>query len=140
MEARDGLGCPAPPEVVRFLKGKTRERKLGLYAVVCCGRIWEIIPEPCSPQAVKISERYADGSANYEQLEAAFMAADRGSSGQLEAVDMVPDWSKPVWLRLRSWHALNAARLSAHPEMRGLADGTATAAALAGAGSGEDFW
>jgi len=140
MTEAEWLDCTDPPEMVKFLQGKASERKLRLFAVACCRRIWDSITEPCSRQAVKISERYADGSANYEQLEAAFMAADRASSGQLEAVVMVPDWSKPVWLRLRSWHALDAARLSAHPEMRGLADGTAAAAAMAGAGSGENLW
>jgi hypothetical protein len=75
---------------------------------------------------VEAGERYADSKATFEELEAAFLTADeihsRGS------------WQLDV---------LDAARLAAHPEERGLADETATAAAAAmasGASGVQDYW
>src|SRR5260370_235381 len=123
MTEAEWLTCQDLREMLEYLRGKASDRRLRLFAVACCRRIWDRIAEKSSRQAIKISERYADGRATFEELEAAFMAADRTHGNAL-----------------RQWHALDAARLAAHPEMRGLADGTATAAAMAGAESVADFW
>jgi hypothetical protein len=114
--------------MLAFFDGKASERKLRLFAAACCRRIWDGIPELCSRPAVEISESYADGRANDKELEAAFLAADRAHSTTL----LHESWSTRLFR--------DAARLAAHPEIRGLADGTATAAAMAAAGRGEDFW
>ncbi len=128
MTEAEWLSCTDPNQMLRFLQGRATNRKLRLFAVACCYRVWDHLTDPYSWQAVQISERYADGRANDEELVAAFLAADRAYSTQ----------RRPGGLP--TWHALDAARLAAHPEMRGLADGTATAAAMARAGSGGDFW
>lgn len=125
MNEAEWLGCTDPKAMLRFLRGKGSDRKLRLFACACCRRIWDRIPEQCSRQAVQISENYADGGADDEELEAAFTTADRASGSPREP---------------GNWHALDAARLAAHPEMRGLPDGTAVAAAMAGADGGGDFW
>jgi hypothetical protein len=122
------LGCTDPAKMLHFLQGKTSERKLRLFAVACCRRIWDRMTERSSRHAVRIGERYADGKATFEEREAAFSAADRAFSAPL------------IQRGLATWHAADAARQAAHPEMGGLADGTATAAAMAGAGSTGDFW
>jgi hypothetical protein len=75
---------------------------------------------------VEIGESYADGEASFEELEAAFLAADQ--------IHSRGSWQLDV---------LDAARLAAHPEERGLADETATAAAAAmasGASGVQDYW
>jgi hypothetical protein len=121
--------CADLDELLWFLQdsGRTTDRKLRLFACACCRRIWERLCERCSRQAVEIAERYADGKASFEELEAAFLAADRV-------------WTTPTSREGRpEYHALDAARLAAHPEMRGLADGTATSAAMAVHERGQDF-
>src|SRR5262249_48911936 len=90
--------------------------------------IWELITVEQSRKSVEVSERFADGMATSKELERAFISADRihdASGGGLGHLD-----------------ALDAARLSAHPLVRGLADSTALAAAmaLARANVGGDLW
>jgi pSer/pThr/pTyr-binding forkhead associated (FHA) protein len=120
--------CREPEAMFVFLwdGGKLPERKGRLFAAACCRRIWGVITEPCGREAATTAERYADGQASLEELEAAFAAADRAFASGLQG-------------GLRAWNALDATRLAAHPEIRGLADGTATAAAMA-AGEGDETW
>jgi hypothetical protein len=124
----DWDSCTDPQVMLAFLRhnGKLSERKARLFAVACCRRIWSRIPAGYSRQAVETSERYADGEVSFEELEAAFLAADRVHSRGSWQLD-----------------TLDAARLAAHPETRGLADETAAAAAAAmasGASGVQDYW
>ena len=128
MTEHEWVACVDPRPMLEFLQNKASERKLRLFAVACCRCIWDSITDDCSREAVETSERYADHRANFVELEAAFLAADRLYS------------NPPGYEGLARWHSRDAARLAAHPEIRGLADGTAIAAAMAEAARGSDFW
>src|SRR5207302_415078 len=65
------LTCNDPTPMLEFLRGKVSDRKLRLFACACCRRIWRSLRKTRSRKAVEVAERYAEGSAVVEQLEAA---------------------------------------------------------------------
>jgi hypothetical protein len=69
------LECTYPEKLLIFLRGKASARKLRLFAVACCRRIWDILQDPRSRAAVEAAERFADGDAPGEELRSAFDAA-----------------------------------------------------------------
>src|SRR5262249_46258283 len=66
------LTCKDTQKKLEFLRGKASDRKLRLFNVGCCRRIWSLIATEPSKKAVEVSEKYADGSATFEDLRAAW--------------------------------------------------------------------
>jgi hypothetical protein len=70
MNEAEWLACPDHTPMLDFLRGKAGDRKLRLFAVACCRRIWHLIvqeDERC-PKAVEAAEQYTDGQATREEL------------------------------------------------------------------------
>jgi hypothetical protein len=67
------LSCTDPQEMLEALRaaGAATDRKLRLFAVACCRRIWNVIRDKQSKAAVECSEKNADGQIGKEQLVAA---------------------------------------------------------------------
>src|SRR5947209_2902345 len=53
------------------LPGTVSERKLRLFSVACCRRIWALLPDGRCRRAVEVAQQYADGTATRAQLVAA---------------------------------------------------------------------
>jgi hypothetical protein len=68
MTEADWLTCDDPGPMLEHLRGQASARKLRLFAMACDRRIWHLLGDQRSREAVEGAERYADGSVNDEQL------------------------------------------------------------------------
>jgi hypothetical protein len=67
--------CKSPARMLRYLEGRTSERKLRLFACACCRRLWPWLTGEGSRQAIEVLERQADGPVPTREWEVARAAA-----------------------------------------------------------------
>jgi hypothetical protein len=72
MTEAEWLACANPTPMLHFVRGRASDRKLRLFAVACCRRIWDKLPGETCHRAVELAERFADGHAPVEELATAF--------------------------------------------------------------------
>ena len=96
MTEAEWLGSTIPRAMLMSLEDRAKtgqlNRKLRLFACACVRRAWHLVVHDRSRAAVEVAERYADGLATPEELDAAYdgsssAASDLYVSGGLQAED-----------------------------------------------------
>jgi len=76
---RNASGIEAISQIVNVKDREVGAPQLRLFAVACCRRIWDLIPDPRSQFAVETAEQYARGEVDTRRLELARQAAPYNS-------------------------------------------------------------
>src|SRR5947209_7195085 len=101
MTESEWLSCTDAICMLEFLRGKVSDRKLRLFACAFCRRIWHLLLDERSRQAVGESEKHADGVASDRVLREAEADAARASH------------ENPARTFVQSWFAAIAAKMTA---------------------------
>jgi hypothetical protein len=118
MTESDWWACQEPQEMLQHLveSRKGSGRKLRLFAIACCRRIWPLLSDERSRKAVEVAERYADGEVGEADLEVAYETFAReevGWAGNAAWCAAEPGSNKPLHLEDHCF-PLNAACSAAH--------------------------
>lgn len=120
MTAARWRDCAKPEEMLWHVGAKQNDRVLRLFACACCRIVWPLIPTVTGRNAVVVSERFAEGQATAEELQAASQKARTAQSSG-------------AWLA--QWAAAEAAGTDAWQAAQWASAWSAEAAAEAAAGS-----
>jgi hypothetical protein len=71
MNEKEWLISTEPLPMLDHLRGTVSDRKLRLYGVGCCRRIWNLLTDERSRNAVEVAEEYADALVSRQRLVAA---------------------------------------------------------------------
>jgi hypothetical protein len=93
MTEAEWLGSIFPPSMLAFIRGKTTDRKLRLFACACCRRISELFWHEKLKELVEISESHIDHQATDEELSRVVEAADCLADSER---DRLADSERPV--------------------------------------------
>jgi len=68
-----------PQPMLEYIQGRASDRKLRLFAVECCRRIWDRIISDSARNVVEVVERHADGLASRQDALSAAAEAEGNS-------------------------------------------------------------
>jgi hypothetical protein len=57
-----------PEPMLAYVRYTASERKLRLFACACCRRVWHLLTDERSTEAIEVAERFAEGEATAAEL------------------------------------------------------------------------
>src|SRR5262245_27670271 len=75
MTEAEWLGCTDPGPMLEWLRGKASDRKVRLFAVACCRRVWSSLEHEEFRDAVRKAESLADGLVDRTEMSKAHETA-----------------------------------------------------------------
>ena len=75
MTEQEWIHCPGLYRMLEFLGNGITARKLRLFGCACCRRIWHLLSDQRSRDALEIAERFADGLATRQEMDEAYAPA-----------------------------------------------------------------
>jgi hypothetical protein len=75
MTEAEWLACPDPEPMLQFLRRKASDRKVRLFAVACCRRVWPSLEREEFRDAVQKAELFADGLIDRAEVSQAHLKA-----------------------------------------------------------------
>jgi hypothetical protein len=119
MTEADWLAHIDPQPMLEFLRGKLSERKLRLFTAACCRRVWNLLADERSREAVVVVERLADGSVTRKEWSAARAEARAAAREDADLSNFSDQWrAKQAAADALREDASEAARRVAHAYWR----------------------
>ena len=81
MKEHEWVNATYPAPMLSFLQGKANDRKVRLFACACVRRVWELLLDERSRNAVAVAEWFADRLATAAELDKAYHAEGRAAAG-----------------------------------------------------------
>ena len=75
MTESEWLACVDPQPMLEFLRAQASDRKVRLFAVACCRRVWAALEHEEFREAVRKAEAFADGLVDRSELLQAYEKA-----------------------------------------------------------------
>lgn len=90
--------CHEPTDLLKHLEPRASQRKLRLFAVACCQRVWPLLTRSAVHNAVHTAERFADGHASRDDLRAGWLAVRK----VLSAAPLTTKWENALMAALHA--------------------------------------